>query len=96
MRWGLWLPASMGYALRLDPTPCEVGKAGPRRGALDMVPFSTSEEHSASNLISLRAILDSKVGSARVWAGGVCWIYTSGLDATPYPIGLAGSPGGSH
>lgn len=38
------------YALCLDPTPCEVGKAGPRRGALDMVPFSTSEEHSASNL----------------------------------------------
>lgn len=96
MRWGLWLPAGMGDALCLDSTPREVGKTGPGSGALDVVTFSTSEEHSASNLVSFRAILYSKVGSAGVWASGVGWIYTSGLDATPHPIGLAGSPRGTH
>lgn len=30
-------------------------------------------------LISFRAILDSKVGSARVWASGVGWICNSQL-----------------
>lgn len=38
------------YALCLDPAPREVCKAGPCRGALDVVTFSTSEEHGASNL----------------------------------------------
>lgn len=37
-------------ALCLDPAPCEVGKTSPGSGALDVVTFSTSEEHSASNL----------------------------------------------
>lgn len=38
------------YALCLDPTPCKVCKASPCSGTLDVVTFSTSEEHSASNL----------------------------------------------
>lgn len=38
------------YAFCLDPTPCEVCKAGPCSGALDVVTLPTSEEHGASNL----------------------------------------------
>jgi hypothetical protein len=38
------------YTFCLDPTPREVCKAGPGRGALDVVTFPTPEEHGASDL----------------------------------------------
>ena len=42
--------SGLTYTLCLDPTPCEVCKAGPCGGALDVVTLPTSEEHGTSNL----------------------------------------------
>lgn len=59
--------SGLTYTLCLDPTPCEVCKAGPCGGALDVVTLPTSEEHGASNLRRKATGLQTKASTPEPW-----------------------------